>query len=198
MKDKARYKSEMEHYREGLKKEQALTNTNPLQQQYFTMDTNMENNVGISHQIHENEPNSEYYDDDNSSSFEGEEKTTGKDSNLEIGAEIVNTETVAGGKDVFFGEQKEPFNIDESGQQKSISAQENEPLIIENESACIQETESKEDGKSPDVEPMIPDINDENKTKSADNQAPDFGNFDGIDETRPLVTCEEGDLENPR
>ncbi|KAM0038155.1 putative transcription factor & chromatin remodeling ARID-HMG family [Helianthus debilis subsp. tardiflorus] len=110
VKDKERYRSEMENYKES--KAQVLTNSTSLQQQYFTMSTNMENNNGNSQNVHENAPNSEYYDDnddDDHSSFEGEEETTGKELNLETEAENVEMDHVE--------------FLDESGQQKSMSVQ---------------------------------------------------------------------------
>ncbi|KAI3775955.1 hypothetical protein L1987_45715 [Smallanthus sonchifolius] len=181
VKDKERYRSEMENYREGFKRGQVLTTSTPLQQQYIMMNTNMEIN---GHKILENEPNSEYCDDDDSS-FEGDgEETTGKVSNLEIGAENVDIE------------RKKSFNIednqaDESGRQKSMPAQENEALIFKNDPTRIQENDSK----SPVAEPLIPDINDETKTKSADHQEHDLEIFE---ENGPLFTNEERDLENTR
>ncbi|KAI3746899.1 hypothetical protein L6452_09341 [Arctium lappa] len=237
VKDKERYITEMQHYKESFRRGEVISNAMASQQQYFMLDTNMmlventENDGGNFHAAPENELTSGYCDDDKSS-FEGEEKTTGKDSNLgtplavEMGAENVEIETVAGEKDLelakinrvgkefledakmkqeelLFGGHKKPFDIDDdqsfldgSLQQKSISVQENEPLIIENE--------SKHDGKSPD-EPKMPDINDENKTKSADNQERDSVavqekvsvKFDGIIENGPLVTNEEIHMENP-
>ncbi|KVI08297.1 ARID/BRIGHT DNA-binding domain-containing protein [Cynara cardunculus var. scolymus] len=237
VKDKERYITEMQHYRESFRRGGVISNAMPSQQQYFMLDTNMmlventEYDGGSFHRAPENELTSGYCDNDKSS-FEGEEKTTGKDSNLgtplavEMGAENVEIETVAGEKDLglakidrvgkefledaemkqeelLFGGHKKPFNIkgdqsflDESLQQKSVSVQENEPLIIENE--------SKQDGKSPD-EPKMSNIDDEIKTKSADNQERDsvaiqekFSvKFDGIIENGSYVTNEEIRMENP-
>ncbi|KAI3794939.1 hypothetical protein L1987_37580 [Smallanthus sonchifolius] len=132
------------------------------------MNTNMENNGGSSHKFQENEPNSEYFDDgddddDDSSSSEGEEETTGKDPNLEMGAENVKIEHKS-----FNLEDDHVVFVDESGQQKSIH----------------------------DDESMIPDINAENKTKSADDKEQVLEIFDEIDETAHWLQLR--DLENPR
>ncbi|GJY10537.1 high mobility group B protein 15-like protein [Tanacetum coccineum] len=201
VKDKERYKSEMEHYREGIKGEQVLTNAMPLQQQYYTVDTNMlvENNYGNSH---EPEPNSGSSEDDNSS-FEGEEITTAKEHlNLEMGAENVDTEMKP--KEEL---NKLSFTIEDNGksfflggslQQKSMPGQDNEPLITEHESACFQDNESKQDGKISDAEPIIPDINDVHKTILVDNEGQVLVNFDGLVENRPLVTSEENVKKNAK
>ncbi|KAJ0653280.1 putative transcription factor & chromatin remodeling ARID-HMG family [Helianthus annuus] len=186
VKDKERYKSEMANYKESFKREQVLTTSTPLQQQYFVMNTNMEINGANSHKIQENEPNSEYLDDDDSS-FEGDgEETTGKVPNLETGAE--NSVDI---------ECKQSLNIEDyqAGQQKSTPVPQNEPLVFENELTRIQENNLNLDKKSSDDEPMIPDINDENKRKSGDQQEQDLEMFD---ENGPLVTNEQRDLEIPR
>ncbi|KAK9062540.1 hypothetical protein SSX86_019727 [Deinandra increscens subsp. villosa] len=125
VKDKERYRSEMENYRENFKKGQVLTTSMSLPQKYFMMDTNMKNNDGNSHKIHENEPDSDYGDDD-SSSFEGEEETTGKDPNLEMGAENVEIDN----RESFSIKNDHMGFLDESGQQKSMSVQGSEPLVI--------------------------------------------------------------------
>ncbi|MFS8018970.1 putative transcription factor & chromatin remodeling ARID-HMG family [Helianthus anomalus] len=186
VKDKERYKSEMANYKESFKREQVLTTSTPLQQQYFVMNTNMEINGAHSHKIQENEPNSEYLDDDDSS-FEGDgEETTGKVPNLETGAE--NNVDI---------ECKQSLNIEDyqAGQQKSTPVPQNEPLVFENELTRIQENNLNLDKKSSDDEPMIPDINDENKRKSSDQQEHDLEMFD---ENGPLVSNEQRDLEIPR
>lgn len=129
MKDKERYRNEMEIYRGGIEKGRVLTPSMSLQQQYFMMDTNMENNGGNTHTIQENEPNSEYCDDDDdddNSSFEGEEETTGKDPNLEMGAENVEIDHK---RSFNMGDDHMVF-LNESGQQKSMSVQGNESLIV--------------------------------------------------------------------
>lgn len=191
VKDKERYRREMEHYREGFSRGQVLTNALPVQQHYYMVDTSMmgvENNGGNSHQVQD--PNSEFSDGDNDSSFEDEEKTTGKDSNLEMGAENVDIE-MKPHEEILFGDPKKSLNIEDdrsvffvgSGQQKSTSVQENEPLVIENK--------SKQDGKSPDDEPMVPDINNENNTKLADNQEKDLVKFIGTVGNSPVFTSEE-------
>ncbi|PWA43831.1 ARID DNA-binding domain, High mobility group box domain protein [Artemisia annua] len=201
VKDKERYKSEMEHYREGIKREQVLTNVMPLQQQYYTVDTNMlvENIHGNSQ---EPEPNSGSSKDDNSS-FEGEEITTAKEHlNLEMGAENFDIEMKP--KEEL---NKLSFNIEDNGklvflggslQQKSMQGQENEPLITEHESACFQDNESKPDGKIPDAELIIPDINGVNTTKLVDNEEHALVNFDGLVDNRPLVTSEENVEKNAK
>lgn len=201
VKDKERYKSEMEHYREGIKREQVLTNAMPLQQQYYTVDTNMlvENIHGNSH---EPEPNSGSSEDENSS-FEGKEITTAKEHlNLEMGAENF---------DIEMKPKEDPnklsFNIEDNGksvflggplQQKSMPGQENELFITEHELACFQDNESKQDGKIPDAELIIPDINGGNTTKLVDNEEQDLVNFDGLAENRPLVTSEENAEKNAK
>nr|XP_043634136.1 high mobility group B protein 15-like [Erigeron canadensis] len=188
MKDKERYRSEMEHYREGFNRGQVLTNATPLQQQYYMADTTMmavektDNNGGSSHQIHENEPNSEFSDDD-SSSFENEEKITGKDSNSEMGAEYVHMEMKPKEKILFDEHTKASKNLsgflDGPDQYKS-PIQGNEPLIFENEPAHIQMNELKQDGKTSVCEPLILDINDGSNSKSADDHENNLVKFDAI------------------
>ncbi|KAL8201707.1 hypothetical protein R6Q57_010854 [Mikania cordata] len=46
----------------------------------------------------------------------------------------------------------------------------------------VQENESIQDYKGPDDEPMISDINDENKTKSTDNRGQNLEKFYETDE----------------
>ncbi|KAI3723427.1 hypothetical protein L2E82_34990 [Cichorium intybus] len=181
--DKERYRAEMEHYREGFRREQLMNNTVPLQQQYFTnmmLDDNTENDGENSHQNPENDPDSGYNDNEKSS-CEDEEGTKDKDLNLgmpiavEMGAENNDTE-MKSKEELVFGEVKKSFDvghgddqsvfIDGSIQEKSISVQENESLI---------ENELKQDGKISDNEPMILDVSDENKTKLDNSQEKDFG-----------------------
>ncbi|XP_076938915.1 high mobility group B protein 15-like [Bidens hawaiensis] len=149
VKDKERYRSEMENYKEGVKRGQNLTTSTPLQQQYLTVNSNIEINGANSHKLNENEPNSQYCDDDDESSFEGDgEEISGKIFNLEMGAE----------------------NIDQEGQQKTTPVV-TEPLVYENEFTRIQENDSKRVEK-------IPDMNDEIKTKSSDHRDHDLEMFD--------------------
>ncbi|MFS7983339.1 hypothetical protein Hanom_Chr11g00973381 [Helianthus anomalus] len=104
-------------------REQVLTTSTPLQQQYFVMNTNMEINGANFHKIQENKPNSEYLDDDDSS-FEGDrEETTGKVPNLETGAENSVDNDI---------ESKQSLNIEDyqAGQQKSTPVPQNEPLVF--------------------------------------------------------------------
>ncbi|XP_071706373.1 high mobility group B protein 15-like [Rutidosis leptorrhynchoides] len=162
VKDKERYKREMEHYREGFNKGQVLTNALPVSQHYYMMDNTsmigVKNNGGIANQVQDT--NSEFSDADDDSSFEDEEKTAVKeDSNLEMEAENIDIEmkpqekilislNIEDDQSVFFG----------SGQQKSMYVQ-------ENESSRIHEIEVKQDRKSPDDEHIIPDIYKGNDTK---------------------------------
>nr|GFA64445.1 high mobility group B protein 15-like [Tanacetum cinerariifolium] len=79
-----------------------------------------------------------------------------------------------------------------------MPGQDNEPLITEHESACFQDNESKQDGKIPDDEPIILDINDVHKIILVDNEGQDLVNFDGLVENRPLVTSEENIEKNAK
>ncbi|KAL8201706.1 hypothetical protein R6Q57_010853 [Mikania cordata] len=118
VKDKERYRSEMVNYRENFKKGPVLTTSVPLQQQYLMMDTNMEDNDGNSHKIHADESHSEDCDDDDdNSSFEVGEETTGMDPNLEMGVENSEIEH----KESFNTEDDHAVFLDESAQQKPMS-----------------------------------------------------------------------------
>ncbi|KAL8240201.1 hypothetical protein R6Q59_013556 [Mikania micrantha] len=184
VKDKERYRSEMENYRKGFKRGQVLTTTMPSHQQYFMMNPTMEINGENSH-IHKTKPISEYCDDDDSI-FEGEmEESTTKVSNFEMGAENFDIE------------HKKSFNIedDPNGQQKSMLIHENKPLIFEKELTHIQENDLKQGEKSAEDEPLINDLNDKHKIKAIDNQGQDLELFD---ENRPLITKEKRYLENLR
>ncbi|KAI7732040.1 hypothetical protein M8C21_009701 [Ambrosia artemisiifolia] len=93
-------------------------------------------------------------------------------------------------------EHKLSLNIEDYqvGQQKSMPVPQNGPLVFDNELTRIQENDLNRYKKTTDDEPMIPDINDGNKAKSADRQEQDFEMFD---EHGLLVTNEQRDFENP-
>ncbi|KVI00432.1 High mobility group (HMG) box domain-containing protein [Cynara cardunculus var. scolymus] len=160
MKDKERYRIEMEHYRESLRTGRLVSNAVPLLQQLFKRDVNMmefnetfETDGGVSPQTPENELTS-----GDKSSFEDEGKTADTDSNFGlplVGAEIASMQTVSGGlmKTVIGGEEF-PRDIEmdpkESNQQESIS---------------VHKNESKHDEKSRHDEPTMPVTIDENEKK---------------------------------
>ncbi|KAI3697085.1 hypothetical protein L6452_29827 [Arctium lappa] len=160
MKDKERYRIEMEHYRENLRTGRLVSNAVPLVQHLFKRDASMmefnetlETDGGVSPQTPENELSS-----GDKCSFEDEAKTADTDSNFGlplVGAEIVSMETVSGGlMKTVIGSEEFPRDIEmdpkESNQAESVS---------------VHENESMHDEKTHHDKPTMPDSKDENENQ---------------------------------